>query len=59
LPDQSLFDPGAYLEPPLNGMITGSVTQPWTAPANEKEVKANRNIAALKEFLRNRGKKIE
>ena len=59
LRDQSLFDPGAYPEPPLNGLITWSVTQPWTEPANEKEVEAKRKVEALKEFLRNRGKKIE
>jgi tetrahydromethanopterin S-methyltransferase subunit A len=56
LRDQSLFDPGAYPEPPLSGMITWSVTQPWTEPANEKEVEAKKKVEALKELLKNRRK---
>ena len=36
LRDQSLFDPGAYPEPPLNAMITWSVTQPWTEPVSSQ-----------------------
>ena len=59
LRDQSLFDPGAYPEPPLSGRITWSVAQPWTEPTNEKEVEAKKKVEALKEFLKNRRNKIE
>jgi hypothetical protein len=31
---------------------------PWTEPANEKEFEAKRKVEALKEFPKNRGKKI-
>jgi len=58
LRDQLLFDPGSYTEPPLSGMITWSVTQPWTEPTNEKEVEAKKKVEALKEILKNRRKKI-
>jgi len=33
----SLYDPGAYPEPPLSGKITWRVTQPWSEPEDEKE----------------------
>ena len=40
----SLFDPGAFPDPPLSGRITWRVTQPWAEPANEEE-KAARDRA--------------
>ena len=33
----SLYDPGAYPEPPLSGKLTWRVTQPWSEPEDEKE----------------------
>ena len=36
----SLYDPGAYSEPPLSGKITWRVTQPWAEPENEKDREA-------------------
>ena len=33
----SLYDPGAYPEPPLSGKKTWRVTQPWSEPEDEKE----------------------
>jgi len=34
---QTLYDIGAYPQPPIGGRITQRVLQPWTLPANEKE----------------------
>jgi len=56
---QSFIDPGAYPERPLSGVITWSVTQPWTEPTNEKEIEAKKKIEALKELLKDRNKKTE
>jgi tetrahydromethanopterin S-methyltransferase subunit A len=36
----SLYDPGAYPEPPLSGKITHRITQPWSEPDNDKEREA-------------------
>ncbi|MEI7434183.1 MAG: tetrahydromethanopterin S-methyltransferase subunit A [Methanomicrobiales archaeon] len=33
----SLYDPGAYPEPPLSGKLTWTVTKPWAEPEDEKE----------------------
>jgi tetrahydromethanopterin S-methyltransferase subunit A len=33
----TLFDPGAYPEPPLGGRITWNVTKPWAEPEDDKE----------------------
>ncbi len=48
----SLYDPGAYPEPPLSGKITWGVTQPWAEPADEKERKAVKKAKAMIEWLR-------
>ena len=40
----SLYDPGAYPEPPLSGRITWRVTQPWAEPGDEKERDALKKI---------------
>jgi tetrahydromethanopterin S-methyltransferase subunit A len=40
----SLYDPGAYPEPPLSGRITWRVTQPWAEPGDEKEREALKKI---------------
>jgi tetrahydromethanopterin S-methyltransferase subunit A len=53
----SLYDLGAYPEPPLSGGITWRVTQPWAEPANEKEREALRKAQKLIERLRARSKK--
>jgi len=54
---QSLYDPGAYPEPPLSGRITWRVTQPWwTEPEDEKEREALRRMKELMEQLRVRAK---
>jgi tetrahydromethanopterin S-methyltransferase subunit A len=53
----SLYDVGAYPEPPLSGRITWRVTQPWAEPADEKEREALRKAQELVERLRARRKK--
>ncbi len=50
--NQSIYDMGAYEDPPLSGRITWRITQPWAEPKDEGEraamEKANRLIAQLK-----------
>jgi len=48
----SLYDPGAYPEPPLSGRITWRVTQPWALPVDESEQAAVDRAKALMERLR-------
>lgn len=48
----SLYDPGAFPEPPLSGQITMRVTQPWAEQPNEKEAEAVRKAKELMERLR-------
>ncbi|MGQ9632331.1 MAG: tetrahydromethanopterin S-methyltransferase subunit A [bacterium] len=48
----SLYDPGAYPEPPLSGRITWRVTQPWTEPTDEGEREALRRAKELMERLK-------
>lgn len=50
----SLYDPGAYPEPPLSGKITWRVTQPWAEITNEKERAARRKAQELMERLKSR-----
>ncbi len=52
----SLFDPGAYPEPPCNGKITWKVTKPWAEPENEQERTALQKANALIERLKSRQK---
>lgn len=52
----SLYDPGAYPDPPLSGKITMRVTQPWIDPPNEKEADAVKNAKALIEKLKARAR---
>lgn len=54
----SLYDPGAYPEPPLSGRITWRVTQPWVEPPDEKELDAVKKAKELIERLKakSRGK---
>lgn len=53
----SLYDPGAYPEPPLSGKITWRVTQPWVQTMDEKEREAVRKAKELMERLGARTKK--
>jgi tetrahydromethanopterin S-methyltransferase subunit A len=54
----SLYDPGAYPEPPLSGRITWRVTQPWAEPEDEKEREALEKVKKQMELLKARmGKK--
>lgn len=52
----SLYDPGAYPEPPLSGRITWRITEPWAEPADEKEREALRKAKELVERLKARTK---
>jgi tetrahydromethanopterin S-methyltransferase subunit A len=48
---QSLFDPGAFPEPPLGSRITWRITQPWAEPADDREREALRKTQALMKKL--------
>jgi tetrahydromethanopterin S-methyltransferase subunit A len=48
----SLYDLGAYPEPPLSGRITWRVTQPWSEPTDENEREALFKAKELMERLR-------
>ena len=48
----SLYDPGAFPEPPLSGRITMRVTQPWVEQPNEKEAEAVKKAKELIERLK-------
>jgi tetrahydromethanopterin S-methyltransferase subunit A len=50
----SIYDPGAYPEPPLSGRITWRVTNPWVGPLDEKEVEAQQKARELMERLKAR-----
>jgi tetrahydromethanopterin S-methyltransferase subunit A len=50
----SLYDPGAYPEPPLSGKITWRVTQPWAEIMDEKERAGRRKAQELMERLKAR-----
>lgn len=48
----SLYDPGAFPEPPLSGQITMRVTEPWVEQPNEKEAEAVKKAKELMERLK-------
>ncbi len=50
----SLFDPGAFPEPPLSGRITWRVTQPWAGVPNDEERGALQRAQAMVDRLRAR-----
>jgi len=52
----SLFDPGAFPQPPLSGHITMRITNPWVNPPDEKERDAVERAKALIEELKKRPK---
>jgi len=51
---QTLYDPGAYPEPPLSGRITWRVTQPWAEPGSQEERDALTRAKAMIERLRSK-----
>lgn len=53
----TVYDVGAYPEPPLSGKITQRVMEPWKQPQNEKEQEAVMRMQALMERLRQKGKR--
>jgi len=53
----SLYDVGAYPEPPLSGRITWRVTQPWAEPTSEREREARDRALEMIQRLRARGKR--
>jgi tetrahydromethanopterin S-methyltransferase subunit A len=54
--DYSLYDPGAFPEPPLSGKITWRITQPWTEVLDEKEREGKKKAQELMERLRAKAK---
>ena len=55
--DYTLYDVGAYPEPPLADRITWRVTQPWAEPQDDKEREAVRKAQELIERLKARNRK--
>ncbi len=53
---QSLYDVGAYPEPPMSGKITQRVMEPWKQPQNEQEKDAVKRMQQLMDKLRNKKK---
>jgi tetrahydromethanopterin S-methyltransferase subunit A len=49
---QSLFDPGAFPEPPLSGKLTWKVTQPWAEPGDDSERMAKQRALDMIERLK-------
>jgi len=52
----SVYDPGAFPQPPLSGKITMRVTQPWVVQPDEKEREAVRKAKELIEKLKAKSK---
>ncbi len=48
----TVYDIGAYPEPPLSGKITERVTEPWKQPQNDQEQEAVQKMQDLMERLR-------
>jgi tetrahydromethanopterin S-methyltransferase subunit A len=53
----SLYDPGAFPEPPLSGKITWRVGQPWAEPPDEGEREALARALEMVEKLRKRSRR--
>ncbi len=53
----SLYDPGAYAQPPLSGRITWRVTQPWAEPGDAAEQQAVVRAKELIERLKARAQR--
>jgi hypothetical protein len=52
----TLYDIGAYPEPPLSGKITWRVTNPWVNVTDQKESEAQKRAKELMERLKARNK---
>ncbi len=55
----SLYDPGAYPEPPLSGKLTRRITEPWAEVLDDKEREAKKRAQELIERLKARSKKLQ
>ncbi len=55
----SLYDPGAYPEPPLSGKLTWRITEPWAEVLDAKEREAKKRAQELIERLKARSKKLQ
>jgi tetrahydromethanopterin S-methyltransferase subunit A len=55
----SLYDIGAYPEPPLSGKITWRVTNPWVSVTDERESEAQTRAKELMDRLKTRNKDIK
>ena len=55
----SLYDPGAYPEPPLSGKLTWRITEPWAEVLDDKEREAKKRAQELIERLKPRSKKLQ
>ncbi len=53
----SLYDQGAYPEPPLSGKLTWRVTQPWAEILDDKEREGQGRARELMELLRSKARK--
>ncbi len=54
----TLYDVGAYSEPPLPGKLTWQVTQPWLLPSEKGEQDAMQKAKELMERLRQKNSKL-
>ncbi len=55
----SLYDPGAYPEPPLSGKLTWRITEPWAEVLDDKEREAKKRAQELIERLKPLSKKLQ
>ena len=55
----SLYDPGAYSEPPLSGKLTWRITEPWAEVLDDKEREAKKRAQELIERLKAKSKKLK
>ncbi|MGA2731137.1 MAG: hypothetical protein ABSG35_00825 [Syntrophobacteraceae bacterium] len=53
----SLYDQGAYPEPPLSGKLTWRIIQPWAEILEDKEREGQRRAREFMERLRTKAKK--
>jgi tetrahydromethanopterin S-methyltransferase subunit A len=53
---RTLYDCGAFPEPPLSGSITWKIMQPWGEPRDDKEREAKKRAFALMDMIRERNR---
>jgi len=53
----SLYDQGAFPEPPVSGKITQKVTKPWAEPDNDSERDAVKKMRDMMEQLKKKSEK--